>query len=291
MGVPDVSPPRPRRGRRLAVIGAGLLVLVLAVALGVRSLAGGDSAADRRNALWVWHQVPPRELLDVATAHQVGRLLVWVAPGFSGDRASTGWLAELHRAAAADGVALDALGGDPQWAVQPELATQWASEAAASGWFARLHLDVEPHALAQWRTASTTLLDGMVTALRNAAGAGLPVDADVPYWLGTVRTSAGVDGLSAVCRVAASITVMAYQDRASAIERVSAAAVSAAARAGIPVWVGVNLREPAADEPSSSLWGQDRATTTAVLAGVAAMPGVAGVALHDADALMALDGA
>ena len=280
---------RPDRRRVLLGASAGALAAAGAIALGSAALSGRATA--RANALWVWHEVAPDRLVALATDHQVGRLLVWVAPSFTTDPGTVAWLGELARAARAHGVTLDALGGDPQWAVQPDLAAHWASEAAGSGWFARLHLDVEPHALPQWSSASDRLLDGLLAALRAAAGAGLPVDADVPYWLGTVRATDGRDGLTAVCSVVSSITVMAYQDGLAAIRRVSAAAIDAAGRAGIPVQVGVNLSKPVADAAASSLWGADRRAIAGVLAGAAELPGTEGIAIHDADALLALSAA
>ncbi len=265
----------------------GLVVLLGATVLGsaVLTRLRGEATA----ALWVWHEMPPDELVSLAADHEVGRLLVWVAPGFSTDPATSAWVRELRGVAGAHDIALDALGGDPQWAVRPGLAGSWASEVAATGWFERLHLDVEPHALEQWQESSASLLDGLVAAVRAAARAGLPVDADVPYWLDTVRTTDGDDGLTAICGVASSVTVMAYQDRVEAIERVAAATVDAGRSAGIPVWVGVNLSKPVDDAPSSSLWGAGAAEIARVLSRVPAMPGVAGVAIHDADALAALD--
>ena len=285
----DSEKVRRRRWRWVLSTSVGLLVLAGAIGVGSSVLRG--ETAQRTNALWVWHEAAPEQLVAVATDHQVARLLVWVAPGFSEDTGTIEWLRQLHGAAGARGIALDALGGDPEWALHPDLAGRWAAEAVSSGWFDRLHLDVEPHALAGWNSSSARLVDGMLEALRAVGRAGLPVDADVPYWLGDFRATDGLDGLTAVCGVASSITVMAYQDRAAAIERVARTAIDSAARAGIPVWVGVNLSRPVEDAPSSSLWGADYATIATVLSTVARTPGATGVAIHDADALLALAGA
>jgi hypothetical protein len=239
--------------------------------------------------MWVWSHLPPQTLLSVASAQRVGRLLVWVAPGFSNDVGTTSWLQELHAVAEKDGVSLAALGGDPSWARDPDVAARWSAEVAESGWFDRLHLDIEAYALPDWDSASVALVDGTIVAVGVAATTGLPVDVDVPYWFQSFSGSDGRNGLTAVCEVADSITVMAYQREASAIERVSGPAVDAGKRAGIPVWIGVNLRQPTTDAPSSSLWGEDAAMISRTLAAVAAMPDIAGVALHDADALISLE--
>jgi hypothetical protein len=270
--------------------GLGGIIVALALFAGATvCLTGCHGAIGRPNSLWVWGQLPPQTLMTVASRHRVGRLLVWVSPGFSQDSGTTSWLLDLHAAATQSGVALDALGGDPTWARSPDTAARWSSEVAASGWFERLHLDIEPYALADWTASSTELVDGTIEALRDAAKNGLPVDADVPYWFQMFRTTDGRDALTAVCEAVASITVMAYQDEASAIERVAQPAVAAGARSGIPVWIGVNLRKPVDDAPSSSLWGADESVINTTLAAVSRVQGIAGIALHDADAVVALD--
>jgi hypothetical protein len=152
-----------------------------------------------------------------------------------------------------------------------------------------MHLDIEAYSLDDWASSSAELVDGTIRAVKAAAALGLPVDVDVPYWLQSFLGSDGRDGLTAVCDVAASITVMAYQNEASAIVRVAGPAVQAGERSGIPVWLGVNLRQPVNDAPSSSLWGADPVAITRTLAIVAATSGIAGVALHDADAVISLE--
>ncbi|MDR3068551.1 MAG: hypothetical protein LBU50_03515, partial [Cellulomonas sp.] len=99
------------------------------VAFTVASLAVRTRQPDRlANAVWVWEYSEPRRLVEVADDLAAGRLLVWVSPGFSADAETLDYLDRLRKQAAGSHIAVDALGGDPQWALRPELADAWAAE-------------------------------------------------------------------------------------------------------------------------------------------------------------------
>lgn len=266
-----------------------MLGLLLAAAVEVSAVSDVGQKLPPRNSLWVWHQMPATALVRLANRFRVGRLLIWVSPGFTASPATLTWIRQLHRAAARRQIALDALCGDPSWAIDPEPARAWAQEVASTHAFSRLHLDIEPHALPMWAEASADLTTGIVTAITAAAAADLPVDVDIPAWYWTVKTLDGQTADVAITQAADGITLMSYQDTSDKIVDISLRQMRTALAAGKPVTIGVNLAQPVEDTPDSSLWGQSpqaiRACLDAVAAKAANWPGFTGVAIHEAESL------
>jgi hypothetical protein len=207
-------------------------------------------------AIWVWHWGAPRPLLALARLHGAKRLFVWVSSGDL-NPAERAKLTTLRRLAAHQGVQLDALGGDPSWAEQPERAGAWAREVAATGLFERLHVDIEPQALPDWQSDERRLTRGLLSALDRARAAGLPVEADIPYWFWRIPTDDGIPLDIAILRRVTGITIMAYQDTATKVLAVSIEELAHAAQLGKYAWIGVNIGPPGGDAASSSIAWQD----------------------------------
>jgi hypothetical protein len=245
-----------------------------------------------RNQLWVWQQTNADALVKLAARYRVGRLLVWVSPNFTRDKATGLWLDRLALSADQRKIALDALCGDPAWATMPSIAGMWAHEVAGSGRFERIHLDIEPHALPNWSEAHADLSSGIVQAVVAAKheSAGMPVDVDIPSWYWTIPTlDPALTADRAILQVADSITLMSYQDSAAKTLAISQPEMTAAADAGKPAWIGVNVMQPSPDDPGSSMWGQAPTVIQACFGqvdqGGSRLPAFAGVAIHEAGSL------
>ena len=211
-------------------------------------------------AIWVWHWGAPRPLLALARLYGAKRLFVWVSPGFSANPTELAKLTTLRTLATHQGVHLDALGGDPSWAEQPGRAGAWAREVAATGLFERLHVDIEPHALPEWQSDQRRLTRGLLSAMDQTRAAGLPTEADIPYWYWRIPADDGVPLDVAILRRITGITIMAYQDTATKVLAVSTEELTHAAQLGKDARIGVNVSPPGGDVASSSFWGQPSAT-------------------------------
>lgn len=277
----------------LAICGFGPFPRVLASRTSpVASPVAHETSTSVPRQEWVWSVSDPASIVATARRWQVSRLLVWVAPGFSVDAATMAHLRQLRARALAGGIEVDALGGDRSWATTPAIAATWAHEVEASGLFSRVHVDIEPYALPTWPKDAGQLSVGLLAAIADARTAGLPVDADIPYWYWQYAGPGGVSLDVAVLREAASITVMAYQRDAATIESAAAIEVADAAANHSVAFVGIDLTRAGTDGLASTLHGLSKAQIIGVAAAVTAAersaPGFGGLALHDSAALAAL---
>jgi hypothetical protein len=228
----------------------------------------------------------------LARLYGAKRLFVWVSPGFSRNPTELAKLTTLRTLATHQGVHLDALGGDPSWAQQPECAGAWAREVAAAGLFERLHVDIEPQALPQWQSDQGRLTRGLLSAIDQTRAAGLPVEADIPYLYWRIPTGDGIPLDVAILRLITGITIMAYQDTATKVLAVSTEELAHAAQLGKYARIGVNVGPPGGDAPSSSFWGQPPATilndAAAISRSGTSWASFAGIAWHDSESLAQL---
>ena len=241
------------------------IILTIVAGLGIGCVACSSPVPATRHdlvqpAIWVWHWGAPRPLLALARLYGAKRLFVWVSPGFSANPTELAKLTTLRTLATHQGAHLDALGGDPSWAEQPERAGSWARKVAATGLFERLHVDIEPQALPEWQSDQRRLTRGLLSAMDQTRAAGLPVEADIPYWYWQIPADDGVPLDVAILRRITGITVMAYQDTAAKVLAVSTEELAHAAQLGKYARIGVNVSPPGGDVASSSFWGQPSAT-------------------------------
>ena len=103
--------------QRVFVAIAGLLAISAPL-----TAASTTATEDTGRQMWVWDFSTVPGLLDVAQRYSVNRLLVWVSPGLHQRNSEIARLRLLQSNAAALGIHLDALSGDPSWASQPEVA-------------------------------------------------------------------------------------------------------------------------------------------------------------------------
>jgi hypothetical protein len=216
----------------------------------------GSGSPPQQTSMWVWHWRSASALLATASKHSVTRLLVWAGPGFTADATQLRNLRQLRQLAHAAGIQLDALGGDPSWVDHPEVARAWAEEVKRSGVFDRLHVDVEPHARADWDAERGRLSRSLVSLLALVRVVGLPVDVDIPAWYDQVRMPGGSSLAQAVLGTVASVTIMAYADSAQGVVGAAAPEMALAAKAHKPAWIGINTAAPGSDPPSTSYWGR-----------------------------------
>ncbi|MFE6074061.1 hypothetical protein ACFVQB_06220 [Paenibacillus sp. NPDC057886] len=272
---------------------------------GFESTAEAD--ADIR-AAWVWQAKSVsdggNELLDNAAKHKINRLYVNVDMNLSEEVYHT-FISKASKA----GIAVEALGGDPSWAVSGregpmlKLAT-WVSNynlaAKPEERFDAIHLDIKPYVLPQWKEDAKPLVQSWVANMKllleqvKQAGA-VEVNVDLPFWLDSYtvtgsRTTNDADNESLSHWFIGQfdhITLLAYRDSAQGnngiIRLVEQEMIWADARNG-SITVGVNTK-PMPGEEFTTFAGKGTAQLESVISEVASAftdhTSYAGSAVHD----------
>ncbi|WP_374969576.1 hypothetical protein [Terrabacter sp. BE26] len=254
-------------------------------------------------AMWVWDTSTPQRTVDLAVGTGIGQLFVAVPPnlGTSSRLADITALSQRARAAA---IRVDALGGDPTWVDNGSwVVTHWLTPVKSSGLFTGIHIDVEPYSLPAWATTQSTVVASYLTLLDQLkAGAGAcPVEADIPFWFGTVAAGSSTGAASTLDREimkrTAGVTVMAYRNTATGADGtldIASTALAAGDSVGKPVRLGQEttyLGDTAGDR-KQTFFGWTRADMETQLAlvdsGAAAYATYAGLAIHDASGYAAM---
>lgn len=248
--------------------------------------------------MWVWSKAEPTDVVTFAQSHTVTRLFVAVSP----DVATSGDLPRLQHlasSAAAAGIRIDALGGDPTWTNKPSAALAWERAVIGTHLFAGVHIDVEPYALAGWSKPASqaklvTSYLSLLSSMRQAAAtSGLPLEADIPFWYNTIATGSTTLADGVLARVDAA-TVMSYRNTATgpnSITDIGSDMLARGAAVGVPVRLAAETN-PLSDCPTCTFAGSSSATLDAALAVVdqteAASSAYAGMAIEDYDGWRAL---
>ncbi len=246
-------------------------------------------------AMWAWNWSDSAAMVRFAQANGVSEIFAYVAPGFTDPTyIPWGWsqpqlpLEEsLSADAAAAGITVYAMGGDPSWVPNPTYGTDWATEALATGLFEGIHVELEPWALSSWGTDRYGTIDQYLAELAGihavAQGYGVPDEISIPYWLSMYSTSTGVPLDVAAMQHADAATVVTFFNTVSQIESFGRAELAAARSVGVPLRFAAEANE---DSPSwLSFYGDTLAQFGSAIGRVnrdmAGTPGYVGIAVED----------
>jgi hypothetical protein len=272
------GPGGPRRMAGALAAVAGLCAL-LAVP------ASASTAVPGPRAMWLWQRSDPAATMNWATANAVKEIFVHVPSKIT--KTELNRLKQFKKRADAAGVRLAALGGEPGWTFDHASALAWQRAAMGTGLFRTTHVDVEPYHLNEWRTdqaGTAAAFLGLLAVLRDADPR--PLEADVPFWYGTVPVGGSTLADAVLARVDA-VTVMSYRDAATgpgSIIGVGEDMLLRGRRAGRPVRLAAEtLALP--DCPYCTFREEGRRALDTALSAVDAAavfyPAYAGMAVHD----------
>jgi hypothetical protein len=250
-------------------------------------------------AMWVWVWPDADSVVQLAQARGVQQLFVGVPPDVTSSSQLVR-LRDLVTRARAAGLRVDALGGDPGWVDNPMWAIDhWVTPTRATGLFTGLHVDVEPWTTPAWTTRRSTTVRTYLALLDRfgAAGGGMPVEADIPFWFDEIAAGRKSTLDKEVMRRVSAVTVMAYRNTAVGVDgtvALSQAELAAGASLGTQVRIGqeTSYLGPDPTEVKQTFYGftvtQMHAELARVDAESAAYSSFAGIAVHDYTGYVAL---
>ncbi|MBU5352061.1 hypothetical protein KQI74_07205 [Paenibacillus barcinonensis] len=274
--------------------------------IGIKAPAEADDVDIR--AAWVWQAQSVKnagdELLANAAKHKINRLYVNVDMNISKEVYQT-FIAKAGR----EGIAIEALGGDPSWGVEgregPMLRlASWVhdyNKAVEPGErFDALHLDVKPYVLPAWKEEAKPLVQSWISNMKRVLeqakqDGGIAVHVDLPFWLDSYtvkgsRTAEDADNEALshwFIQNVDQVTLLAYRDNAqgsNGIIRLIEQEMEWADASGTLVTVGVNTK-PMPGEEFTSFAGKGSSQLEGALQEVAAAfrehQSYAGSAVHD----------
>lgn len=204
---------------------------------------------------WLWHAniiaSDPSGVLAFASAHGINRIYLQFSASVP-KGAYSSFILDAHQR----GIEVDALGGEPSWAlVRPELGvvaflrrvTEYNQAEPRDTRFAGAHLDIEPYVLPEWQDERRTVIGGWMRAVSAAEDvthqAGIRISLDLPFWLRTLAAADDQERLGTwMLEHADSCAIMAYRtslDGANGIVAVAAPWLREAGRLGRPALVAV----------------------------------------------------
>ncbi|WP_125035467.1 hypothetical protein [Nocardioides sp. LS1] len=273
-------------------------VMVLALVAALLAMTPPAQAATPApgRALWLWDRPDAATVVAFAVEHGVSEVFVSLPPDLAHDP-SLGYYQDLRARTRAAGITMSALGSETTYVDQPKVALAWQRSALSTGLFDGVHLDIEPWAHPDWKTARAALLDRYLALLSTLAGdTTLPVEADIAFWLDTIKVHGHRLDKQVIARVDA-VTVMTYRHVATGSDGIlalGAKAIEAATAAGKPVRLAVETNH-LGDGPialKQTFWSRPEPELTAVLgqvdAGVPAGSTYRGIAVHDYEGWRAL---
>ncbi|MER7283220.1 hypothetical protein ABT369_53210 [Dactylosporangium sp. NPDC000244] len=238
----------------------------------------------KARAMWLWSQANPAAV--VAWANKQGVKEIFAAVPWQPSAAEVKRLRDLRARTKAAGIRLSALGGDPSWAVNPQNAVAWRQRVSALRLFDGVHLDVEPYLLPNWLKDQPAIAASYLTMLDAVRRAGPePLEADVPFWLATVKVGSQNLAEAVIARVDA-ITVMSYRDSGSAVLAVGTDLLTRAQAGRKPVRLAAET-QPTSDCTYCTFAGRTQAALqqqlAAIDAGARGYGTYQGIAVHDYD--------
>lgn len=256
---------------------AGLGATALSAPAGAVTLTDA-SAPSAVTGMWAWGNpidpsvdprgdgepsFEPKALAAFAAAHKL-RTVYLSVPWAADQGPFSAWLrsavSALHRAGV---TTVAALGGDPAWAQQPDLAATWTTAALKAAPFDAIQFDVEP-----WVGATDDQLPGIVAQLATmydtaaAAARQVPVGADLPWWLAAKPAGNGSTLFDTLLPHLRSVAIVAFADHAAnddGIVALARPAATAAAAARLPFSIGVETDDPEVAGGPAATFGDDTA--------------------------------
>lgn len=279
----------------------GWLAGAVCVTIVVLLLLGNRPSPVR--ATWIWDArliaSQAEEIVSFARQNDINLIYLHIEP----TRVSPQQYRSFIQAASRASVRVEALGGDPGWALAANRESigelvAWVKAynrtAGADERFSGIHVDIEPYLLQEWKenqenVASEWMRNIVYLVAETKKDSTLSVSADLPFWIDSVTVPDGSEKLSSwMLERLDSITLMAYRNHAQGpngiVDIVQKIVADADTLGKGSVVVGVNILESQEGENVSfhQMGTQEMESELAILQEeLGDRPSFAGSAVHD----------
>lgn len=247
-------------GSSTAVFTAGVSEPVTKVCPDIEPVVDRRSLTPTITSMWAWGNpvaarddarglgepaMAPAALAAFATRRQLSDVRLSVPFASNEGAAISQWVADSVGTLHSSGQRVSALGGDPGWVANPDLAVQWMTAAHSVAPFDGIQLDVEPWTTnPNWTTdpaAVAQYIQLVRQAQASAHGLGMTFGLDAPWWLATTPYQSGT-ALEALLPYVDSVSIVSYSDHADGMDGIIAqawTAVTQTVAAHLPFSIGV----------------------------------------------------
>jgi len=285
----------------LVVLSAILLILVPDTAAHPTSVIQprSDVAKINQRATWLWNTTlitsaaGVNDILSFANSYQIYTFYLQINRDLDDSV-----YARFISAASSQNITVEALSGDPSWALdigrpglQAELdwIVRYQKAASSRQAFSGIHMDIEPYSLPDWSSNQTSVVSGWQKSVALFANTAkqlkIKSSADLPFWLNTIKTADGSQALDAwMLSKLDTANFMTYRNTATALLDVANAALKAGLAAKKPVRLAVETLK-SAEGANISFYGKGAINLQAQMLQVTLLAKLfssfAGIAIHD----------
>lgn len=232
--------------------------VLLAAVIMAGSITGGamdveaTAYSSKQTGTWLWDTTQiksePDKILDFAETQGINAIYLQINRDVA-----IPYYKDFISKATAEGIEVQILDGRPAWGLSSgreglmsfvEWIEAYQSGAEENERFSGIHVDIEPHVLAEWKSDRDSVVaqwQSNVSYLTNEAKRmELKITADIPFWLDNYTVPGGDMKISSwMIRQFDAVAVMAYRDTASAIYNAAASELKEASELGKKVSIAV----------------------------------------------------
>ncbi|MCM3130290.1 MULTISPECIES: hypothetical protein [unclassified Paenibacillus] len=232
--------------------------VLLAAVIMAGSITGGamdveaTAYSSKQTGTWLWDTTQiksePDKILDFAETQGINAIYLQINRDVA-----IPYYKDFISKATAEGIEVQILDGRPAWGLSSgreglmsfvEWIEAYQSGAEENERFSGIHVDIEPHVLAEWKSDRDSVVaqwQSNVSYLTNEAKRmELKITADIPFWLDNYTVPGGDMKISSwMIRQFDAVAVMAYRDTANAIYNAAASELKEASELGKKVSIAV----------------------------------------------------
>ncbi|WP_110932964.1 hypothetical protein [Paenibacillus bouchesdurhonensis] len=239
--------------RRLIILLVSSIVLFGTISF--PSTINASATGKLPKATWLWHtkliETQTDELLSFSASEGIRLIYLQIST-----KVDIPHYKNFVSKANALGIQVHALNGAANWALESNRSQltsfmEWIGKyqltAAEEEQFTGVHVDIEPYLLPEWKSNTNNVIkqwqSNVVYLVEESAKLGLPIAADLPFWLDKYAANDSEMSLSSwMISKYDSVTLMSYRDSATAVIELAKQELQEAETLNKRIYTGVETK-------------------------------------------------